>query len=85
MQAELNPNLITENTPEFLKEMAKHKVPFSGSLMSKALGFEETNNVKVSRVVPGDIIVIEGKRHKVKRINDKGEWITEILQDVPTK
>ena len=79
MQAELNSKLVDEFTPEFLKEMAETKVPFSEKLMTKALGYEVTESVKVSRVVPGDIIMIEGEKHKVKRINDKGEWITEIL------
>ena len=54
-------------------------MPFSEELMTKALGYKVTESVKVSRVVPGDIVMIEGERHKVKRINDKGEWITEVL------
>ena len=80
MQAKLNPNLVNESTPEFLKKMAENKVLFNEVLMKEALGFKETESIKVTKVVPGDIILIEGERHKVKRINDKGEWITEIIK-----
>jgi len=91
MQAELRPDIIEamrltgETLPERLKEMAETKVPFSQNLMEAALGHKAVDNIKVSNVQPGDIVTIEGKKFKVRRITDKGEWVTEPLPEPPTE
>jgi len=89
MQAQLNPEemeamrIANEKLPEKIKGMADNKVLFSEKLMAEALGHKAVDSVKVTRVVPGDVVVIEGKRHLIKRITDKDEWVTEILPDPP--
>jgi len=89
MQAQLNKEemeamrLANEKLPERIAEMAENKVLFSEKLMGEALGHKAVDSVKVTRVVPGDIVKIEGKRHKIIRITDKDEWVTEILPDPP--